>query len=472
MKDLLVAVLLSSVFLANANASELPTPQTEVLPNGLEIVWFVSDRLPIVDLELTVKSGSRDDLSGKSGTAELVAATLDRGAGGLSTREIAKAIESLGASRGASVDDDFFRLSMHGLAEDAQTLLGLMAKLILQPEFPEGELKREQARMIDGYSRLSEYGESLVDLAYRRAMTRETPYGRGAFLSIKEFSKLQRKDVLNYYHHNFVPKNSLLMIVGRVDKVKMREQIKKLFGLWNSANGSAPVRSKRTYSALPPSIKSLTKPKAGDILLINRPDLTQAQVRLGFRAPLVQDPRHYALSVGNALLGEYFHSRLNTLIRDQLGLTYGISSAFTFDRDLSILTVSSATRNEAVGMLIEKTIGVLKGLKQGPLPDEEVKTAKEYLVGGFPIANATLEAIANRWLTDYLFNLGKNRMNEYIPSINAVDTEGVLSAMSSAIDLSRMTIAVAGDAKVIGEVLKKAGYGYREVPVKGLLNGN
>lgn len=106
------------------------------------------------------------------------------------------------------------------------------------------------------------------------------------------------------------------------------------------------------------------------------------------------------------------------------------------------------------------------------MPDEEVKTAKEYLVGGFPIANATLEAIANRWLTDYLFNLGKNRMNEYIPSINAVDTEGVLSAVSSAIDLSRMTIAVAGDAKVIGEVLKKAGYGYREVPVKGLLNGN
>lgn len=445
-----------------AQASELPIPQIEQLPNGLQVVWFVSDKLPIVDFDLTLKSGSRDDLPGKSGAAELVAATLDRGVAGMSRQEFAKAIESLGAQRGAAVEDDFFRVSMHGLAADSETLFEFLAKMVLHPDFPEAELSREKSRMIDGYSRLADYGDSLVDLTYRRAMTQGTPYGRGAFLSIPEFSQVGRQDVLNYYHRNFVPKNAVLMVVGRVDQNRMRERIKNLFGSWS---GGVVKRSKKNYSALPGHGKS------GEILLMNRPDLTQAQVRVGFRAPLVQDSRHYALAVGNALLGEYFHSRLNTLIRDQLGLTYGIGSSFSFDRDLSILTISSATRNETVGVLIEKTLGVLKGLKDGPLPEEEVQTAQAYLVGGFPVANSTLESIAGRWLTDYLFDLGPNRLNQYIPGISSVSAADVLSAMNAAIDLSRLTIAVAGDAKVIAPVLKKSGYNYQEISVKKLLNG-
>ena len=77
-----------------------------VLPNGLKVVWFLRDELPIVDLIVLVQSGFRDDPAGKSGTAEFVADLLDRGASGMTAKELAHSVEMLGASRYASAEDD------------------------------------------------------------------------------------------------------------------------------------------------------------------------------------------------------------------------------------------------------------------------------------------------------------------------------------------------------------------------------
>src|SRR5688500_5943241 len=82
--------------------SALPLPAREVLPNGLEVIWFLSDRLPVTDLVLLVKSGYRDDPMGKTGTSELVSSVLDRGAGGMTAQQIARSVEMLGASRYSS----------------------------------------------------------------------------------------------------------------------------------------------------------------------------------------------------------------------------------------------------------------------------------------------------------------------------------------------------------------------------------
>jgi zinc protease len=441
---------------------KLPTPDVEKLPNGMRIIWFDNDRLPIVDFEMLLRSGSRDDLPGKSGTAELVAAALDRGAGGLSARQIAESVESLGASRSAVADEDAFRVSFHGLAPDADVLLGLMAKVVRQPSFPETEVKREQTRMLDGWSRISDYGESLVDLAFRRALTQGTIYARGAILSSNELAKLKRDDVVAWWRRNFTPQNATLLVVGRVDRKVFRDRITQLFGDWK---GDPLSVRKKLYRSLN------FNPRPGEVLLLDRPSLNQAQVRVGFRAPLVKDPRHYPLTVANALLGEYFHSRLNTLIRDKLGLTYGIGSSFGYSKELAVFSISAATRNEATAQLLQKTLEVLRQLKSTPVPADEVETAKEYLIGGFPLSTATLEGVAGRWLMNDLYDLGPNRLNEFVPKISAVQVPEVNSAISSSFDLNQMILAVAGDAKTIEPILKKEGFKVRRVSVKSLLEG-
>jgi zinc protease len=445
MKNVILAGLLLVATAASATEVKLPVPELETLPNGMQLVWFLNNSLPIVDMAVLVKSGYRDDAIGKTGTSELLTETIDRGVAGESAQDYARSVEVLGASRFATVDEDTLSVGIHGLSSDAPVLLDLMSKMVLHPDFPAAEVSREHARLVDRWGHLGDSSESLVGLTFRRLMTNGTTYGRGSFLSIKDFT----------------PKNTVLMVVGRVDKVAFRQKIVDLFGSWQ---GEAPAHIYKPFTD-----KRLPSGKH-QIILVGRAGLSQAQVRMGFPSPGIKAPEHYSLTVANALLGGYFNSRLNSLIRDKLGLTYGIGSSFSYSKDNANFGISSATRNETVGQLIKKTLEVLNDLKRGPIEKDEVSTAKEYLVGQFPLSTSTLGAVAARWLAGYIFDLGPEYLNEFVPKVEAVTNEDVLRAMAKDLDLKNINIVVSGDPEQIKKSLAQAGLGpVKTVSLKDLL---
>lgn len=431
--------------------TQLPVPEIETLSNGLQVAWFLNDKLPVVDIALTIKSGYRDDQAGKSGTAALLSAVLDRGAAGMSAQQIAHSIEVLGASRYLSAEDDTFNAGVHGLAPDATTLIDLLSKIVLHPNFDSVEVKREHERLVDRWKHLGDYSESLATLTYQRVLAAGSSYGRGSFLSVGEFNHVTRDDLMTYYKRNFTPKNAVLMIVGRVNQPEFRKLVEDKFGNPEVWQGNAPARNWKPFAD-----RRLPKPSKGSVIVVDRPDLTQAQIQIGFKAPLIQSPDHYSLVVANALLGEYFDSRLNSLIRDQLGLTYSIASSFSYSRDFASLTISTATRTESTGELIAKTFDVLRGMKKGPIPDTEVRMAKEYLIGGFPLQTSTLGAVASRWLAGFVFDLGPNYLNEYGPKVNAIQAKDVARVVAKDFDIDHAVVVIAGNAKEIEKSLKAA----------------
>lgn len=439
-------------------AYTLPTPEIETLPNGLKVVWFLNDRFPVVDLAVLVQGGFRDDPTGKSGVAELLSSALARGAAGQSAQQLSHSIEVLGAAHYETADEDSFTAGIHGLSPDADQLLELLGKMVTQSDLSDTEVTRERARTLDRWQHIGDYSETMAGLAYRRIMTAGSPYGRGSILSLKELKTVQGQDVRDYYRKFFTPKNSVLMVVGRVDKVQFRKKILAVLGDWK---GELPQRPVKSYSdsRFVVSTKSQGKSKAPlqkaapKIFLMDRPGLNQAQVRLGFLAPSILVPEHHALVVGNALLGEYFNSRLNLLIRDQLGLTYGINSGFSYSRDLSSFTITSSTQNETVGPLIVKTLDVLEQLKRGPISADEVGAAKTYLVGGFPLSTSTLQAVASRWLAGQVLGVQANYLNEYMGKIQNVSNEEVQSAIQKYFNLDQLVIVISGDAGKIRESL-------------------
>lgn len=448
-KSVLIAFTSFVALAAHAGQIKLPVPEQETLPNGLKVVWFLNDSIPVVDISLLVQSGYRDDPQGKSGTLALLSETLDRGAGGMTAQQISAAIEMLGASRYVSASDDTLSVGVHGLAPDAPALLDVLAKIALKPEFQAKEVSREHARVLDRWTHIGDYGETLAALVYNRTIAAGTSYERGSFLGAAEFKKVTREDVVKFHATHFTPANSVLMVVGRVDKAEFRTRLIELFGGWK---GAAPKRDWR-----PRVDPKLGRSKPGEVILVHRPGLTQAQVRIGFPAPPIQAPQRHALAVANALIGEYFNSRLNSLIRDKLGLTYGIGSSFTYDREFATYTIGSSTRNEQVGQLIQKTNEVLRDLKKTPIPEDEVKMAKEYLIGGFPLSVSTLGSVASRWLGGYVFGLGEGYLNEYVAKISNINAAQVNQAVGRDFKLDQMTIVVAGDATKIEPALKAAG---------------
>ena len=191
---------------------------------------------------------------------------------------------------------------------------------------------------------------------------------------------------------------------------------------------------------------------------MDRPGLTQVHVRVGFQVPGIHSPFRTPLAVGNALLGEYFNSRLNTVIRDRLGLTYSISSSISYSQDLARFEISSATQTATVGKLLEKSIEIVKDMKAGNISPEEVRQAKEYLIGGYPLSVSTLGAVASRWLSGYIYDLGPDYLNGFVKKVTEVEPDNVVDAVRKSFDLDHLVIVIAGDAKEIKKSLKASGY--------------
>ena len=427
----------------------LPEPEIEKLQNGLEIAWFVDSRLPVLDLVLLVKSGYRDDPQGKSGLAQLMATTLDQGAGSASSSEFARAIESLGASRFVSSDEETIVAGIHGLSLDSDRLLQLFSDLLLRPKFESDAFEREKARLIEARETLKDHAGALAGVALHRALGSGTPYARGPIYSARELKKVLRKDVVQYHQVHFVPSNAILMVVGSVDRVAMRKKIVEAFGTWK---GKAPTR--KTFRPKYARFEMGTN----DLILVDRPGLTQAQVRVAFSVAGVKSKDHHAQTVVNALLGEYFNSRLNARIRDELGLTYAVGSEVSHARDFSAVTISSATRNDAVGALLHEVRATLKGLVDRPVDQAELETAREYMIGGFPLSNATVSGVATRWLAGRVLDQGPDFLNSFLPSVQKVTLEQIARVSRKEFNPKRPVVVVVGDAARITETLRQTGF--------------
>jgi predicted Zn-dependent peptidase len=396
-----------------------------------------------------VKSGYRDDPQGKSGLAQLMATTLDQGAGSASTEEFARSIESLGASRFVSSDEETIVAGVHGLSLDTDRLLQLFSDLILRPKFEAEAFEREKARMIEARETLKDHASALAGVALHRALGSGTPYARGPIYSARELKKVQRKDVVQYHQAHFVPQNAILVVVGAVDRAVMREKILRAFGAWK---GKAPLR--KTIQPRHARFEMGNQ----DLILVDRPGLTQAQVRFAFPVAGVKSKDHHAQTVVNALLGEYFNSRLNARIRDELGLTYAVGSEVSHARDFSAVTISSATRNDAVGALLHEIRATLKGLGERPVEMPELETAREYMIGGFPLSNATVSGVATRWLAGRVLDQGPDFLNSFISSIQKVTLEQIARISRTEFNPKRPVVVVVGDAARIKETLRQAGF--------------
>lgn len=447
----------------------LPAPILETLPNGMKVAWFLDDKLPVVDIALLIESGTKQDPKGKSGTVELVSRMLERGAKGLSAQIIGQKVESLGASGFASADEEGITVGMHGLSQDADALLEILSWMALSPNFSETEFNKEKIKIAESWKHLPDSVEALSGYGFGRAILSGTAYGRGSVKDVRELSKITVRDSESFYRTHFVAPNSVLMVVGRVDRAAFRGKIISLYGDWK---GKKPKQTAVVYGD-PKLSLGLSQKKSAEqreVLVIDRTGVPQAQIRLGFRIPGIHSEKRYSLAVANALLGEYFNSRLNLVVRDKLGLAYGIQSTLTYYKDLAFFSIGSATATQNTGKLIEETIRQLRLMKATDILDSEVQISKDYLLGGYPLSVSTLGAVASRWLNGYSFHLGPDYMNEFLPKVSAVTRESVVDAVEEAFHLDQMVIVVAGDAKEIEKSLRAKGFKkFRRISANSLL---
>ncbi|HET8946861.1 MAG TPA: insulinase family protein, partial [Candidatus Polarisedimenticolia bacterium] len=194
-----------------------------------------------------------------------------------------------------------------------------------------------------------------------------------------------------------------------------------------------------------------------DILLIDRPEATQSQIRVAQATMARTDPAWPALAVGNAVLGGAFSSWLNDEIRVKRGLAYGIDSHLVARRAGATFEVATATRNEKVIESLGLALDLTARMQKEGMREEDAAAGRSYLAGLAPLRIESPDALAAALVQRRLLGLDPAGFVRFPEELRAVRLDDANSAVRRGLPGEDRAVVVVGPAAALKEPLGRYG---------------
>jgi len=412
-----VLVVLSAAAVAQnaapAQVFQLPTFQRVKLPNGLTLLLLEKHELPLISVELALRSGSVTDPQGKEGLASLTASLLRKGTGSRSSEQVSSDLDFIGMQYNARVNQDSTQISADFLKKDLDSAMGVLSDVVLHPAFPEDEVKKKIAQEQDSIRAAKDEPGQVLQLYFMKFLYGDHPYGRPANGDERSLANITREDIANFYRQNYTPANAILAVAGDFDSAAMQSKIAQIFGSWS---GKAPAAT-----ALP-----TPKPVSGKrVLLVDKPDATQTYFMIGNIGISHTNPDRGYIDVVNTLFGGRFTSLFNTELRIKSGYSYGAFSFFNEMKSPGPFIMYTFTRNATTEPAIDKSLEVLGRLHKDGFTPDELASAKKYINGSLPPEFETTPQLAHTMTALELSGISREQFNQ-----NLVKLQGTTEADS------------------------------------------
>jgi predicted Zn-dependent peptidase len=437
---------------------DFPDFERNTLSGGLTVIRAHVPGRPLLQAQLVVHgdggSGGVGELPAQAGATVLMARALSEGTALHDAVAFVEASERLGAEMGVAAGWDSLSVHVEVPRTRLAAAMTLFAEMALQPSFPGREVDRLRAE------RLNDLQQVMADP--RRRAEKAFPavvYADGAAYArplggVEETVTALDRDILAERHTELMrPDASTLILCGDLDGVPLDDIVAGAFEDW-VVDGENSV-------ALPEAPDRAASSRR--VVLVDRPDAPQSEIRVGHVGTPRRIDDFHALSVTNALLGGLFNSRLNMLLREERGYTYGVNSSFDMRRAAGPFTVRCAVESEVTAPAVADIMSELVRLRDEAVTPVELDAARDYLIGVFPLRFETSAQVAGALSGLVVHGLPDDELDRYRPTIAAVTAEDVQAAALAHIDPEAASIVIVGDVSKFEGAMAEAGYGEVEI---------
>ena len=413
-------------------------PKRMVLDTGLVLLTSEQRALPMVSIELLIDAGSRYEPENQAGLANLTAKLLTYGTQRRSALQISEALDFIGAGLSADSGEDVASVSLTILKKDLPTGLDLLAEILTQSTFPQGEIDRQKQAVIASIRAREESPGAVAATKFAAALFPQSPYGRpveGTEVTVKG---LQRKSLQDFFSRYYRPNRAIISVVGDVGEKEIAQALNRAFSGWNKGE---------------PSGKTLvpTNIGAAQQLQVNK-DLTQSDIILGHNGVTRGNPDYYAVQVMNYILGGGgFSSRVMDAIRNERGLAYSVYSYFAAEKSHGSFQFVMQTKNESALEAIRIAKDEIRRIREAPVSEQELNDAKDYLIGSFPLRFDTNRKVAGFLAQVEYYQLGLNYPEQYAGLIRKVTREDVQRVAKEYLRPEQLITVIVGNLKKLGE---------------------
>ena len=429
-----------------------PQVVREVMPRGQgqargQVVAAHLPGQPLAVATLLLGASASHEPTGREGLASVLARALEEGTAARDAAAYALALEGLGAELFTVVDWDSFRVGVEAPVERLPAAVELLAEAARTPRLDPADVTRVRDDEVTSLRMWWAEPGPRADAALRADLFgADQRHGRPVHGDPASVAAVSADEVAAY-HQAWLTRPGALLVAGDLDRLDL------------DALGGAAFAGTSAQPAGADGPAATTARPARRILLVDRPGSVQSTLRLGHTAPPRAHPDYVAMSLAGTVLGGAFTSRLNHLIREVRGYTYGIRADFAHSRRFGAFTVRTAVQTEVTAPALADAVAEISRTHADGVTEAELEVARSFRAGQLSVDMQTPGAIARALTTlvihglpdDYHATLRNHLLNATVEEVSA--------AAATHLRPDRLTLVVEGDAAAIRDQLAVTGLG-------------
>jgi predicted Zn-dependent peptidase len=330
-----------------------------------------------VSIGVWLARGSRHEPGAQSGIAHFVEHMLFKGTATRSAEDIAQTIDSIGGQMDAFTAKEYASYYIKVLDEHLPLAVDVLSDIVMRPAFSEADIEREKKVVVEEIKMVEDTPDDLVHELFTERFWRDHPLGRPILGTKDTVESLTAEGLRRYFGRTYSAPNLIVAATGNIQ----HEQVRDLIA--------------RAFEGLPLANEPLaeTPPQVVPEIVVRNKELEQSHVCLGTSGYQQDHADRYSSYVLNTVLGGSMSSRLFQNVREKRGLAYAVFSGLSAYRDTGSMTVYAGCANDAVSELIDVVMVELRRMKDDPMPESELRRAKDHLKGSLML---NLESTSSR----------------------------------------------------------------------------
>ncbi|MGW1490629.1 M16 family metallopeptidase [Streptomyces sp. NPDC002402] len=431
-----------------------PAPERDTLDNGLTVLRCHRPGQQVVAVELSLDAPLDAEPEGIDGVATIMARALSEGTDKHTAEEFAAELERCGATLDAHADHPGVRVSLEVPVSRLPKALGLLAEALRAPAFADSEVERLVRNRLDEIPHetanparraAKELSKELFPAAARMSRPRQG--------TEETVARIDSAAVRAFFEAHVRPATATAVIVGDLTGVDLDAVLAETFGTWTGD------------SAKPRPVPPITAEDTGRVVIVDRPGAVQTQLLIGRIGADRHDRVWPAQVLGTYCLGGTLTSRLDRVLREEKGYTYGVRAFGQVLRSApdgtgaAMLAISGSVDTPNTGPALDDLWKVLRTLAAEGLTDAERDVAVQNLVGVAPLKFETAASVAGTLADQVEQFLPDDYQAQLYVRLAETGTVEATAAAVSAFPVDRLVTVLVGDASQIEEPVRALGIG-------------
>ena len=409
-------------------AINIPPVQVITLSNGIPLYVINVGEQPVIKIEFSFEAGSWQEP--QNGVSLFTSKMVSEGTSKHSSAEISEYFDKFGSFIESGQGLDRANFVVYGLKKHLPFLLPMVQELLNDAIFPEKEVDTFKNIQQQTLQVNSEKTAFIANKTFRKKVFGDIhPYGNS--MTVEAIDSINQGVLVDFYQNYWQGKPHRIFLSGNVGDAEIK-QIEQYFG--------------NNIISHPPSnkiLKDAVLPRTENIL-IDKEGAMQSSIRMGKQLMTRKHPDFFTMLLLNEVLGGYFGSRLMKNIREEKGLTYGISSNLALFGQAGYFVIGTDVKREFTQQTIDEIHKEIKILQTELIAVDELEVVKNYMVGSFAGSLNTPFDIADRYKVIFSENLPLDFYNNYLPNIQQISDEMLLEAANKYLAVDSLFEIVVG----------------------------